>query len=82
MRIAYDPLWSENAKKRINQAFNKAYQKAVSEQDIQKLNSMFAEFQICLNFVIECDSNIHKKRILPKLINDFEELTGYVIILT
>lgn len=82
MRIAYDPLWAQNAKIRINDAFSKAYQDSVSEQDIQKLNALFTEFQICMNFVIECDSNVHKKKILPKLIDNFEELTGYVIILT
>ncbi len=82
MRIAYDPHWAQNAKERINKAFNKAYQDSVSEQDIQKLNALYTELKICMNFVIECDSNIHKKQILPKLIEEFEKLTGYVIILT
>ncbi|PCI23924.1 MAG: hypothetical protein COB67_12260 [SAR324 cluster bacterium] len=82
MRINYSPQWGQIAKRRINQAFNQAYQNTVSDQDIERLNKLFSEIQICLHFIVECDSNIHKKKILPQLIRSFEEESGLILMLS
>ena len=82
MRVSYDPHWQKNASKRIHQAFYKAYQNSVSEKDIQSLNGLYQEFMICLNFIRECDSNIHKNKILPGLIQKFHDMSGIKMLLT
>lgn len=82
MKIYYNPQWVVKAREKIDEGFNKAYQKAVSDQDIEKLNKLFSEFQICMHFIEKCDSNLHKKRVLPQLVKQFQDEWGLILMLT
>ncbi len=71
-RFQYDKQWHERATQRISEAFTKAFHKATTEKEIQELNQLFQNIETSLKLIQRCDSKIHREKILPQYITQFE----------